>query len=106
VTHLNQFLYSISGYAVLAKVCANLLVVAALAPPLMFRSDNDRLPNIAALDGVTLLTFQILARRFGTAGEHFSDGDLAIGAVWNHGLARLKMKLFAIEMHRDNVRLE
>lgn len=40
------------------------------------------------------------------AREHFRDGELAIGAVWNHGLTRLKMKLFAIELHRDNVRLE
>ncbi len=40
------------------------------------------------------------------AGEHFGDGEFAIGAVWNHGLTRLKMKLFAIELHRDNVRLE
>jgi hypothetical protein len=40
------------------------------------------------------------------AGEHFGDGELAIGAVWNHGLTPLKMKLFAIELHRDNVRLE
>jgi len=39
-------------------------------------------------------------------GEHFGDGELAIGAVWDHGLTRLKMKLFAIELHRDNVRLE
>jgi hypothetical protein len=40
------------------------------------------------------------------AGEHFGDGELAIGAVRNHGLTRLKMKLFAIELHRDNLRLE
>ena len=39
-------------------------------------------------------------------GEYFGDGELAIGAVWDHGLTRLKMKLVAIELHRDNVRLE
>jgi hypothetical protein len=40
------------------------------------------------------------------AGEHFGDSELAIGAVSNDGLTRLKMKLFAIELHGDNVRLE
>ena len=40
------------------------------------------------------------------AREHFGDAELAIRAVWNHGLTRLKMKLFAIELNRDNVRFE
>jgi hypothetical protein len=34
-------------------------------------------------------------------GEHFGDREFAIGAVRNHGLTRLKMKLFAIELHRN-----
>jgi hypothetical protein len=40
------------------------------------------------------------------AGQHFGNGELSIWAVWNHVLTRLKMKLFAIELHRNNVRLE
>ena len=40
------------------------------------------------------------------AGEHFGDSEFAIGAVWNHRLTRLKMKLLAIELHGDNIGLE
>ena len=40
------------------------------------------------------------------AGEHFGDGELAIGAVRNHRLTRLKTELGAIKLYRDDVRLE
>jgi hypothetical protein len=40
------------------------------------------------------------------AGQRLGDGELAIGAVRNHRLTRLKMELGAIETHRNDVRLE
>ena len=39
-------------------------------------------------------------------GGRLGDGEVAIGAVWNHRLTRLEMELGAIEMYRDEVRLE
>ena len=38
--------------------------------------------------------------------DRLGNGEVAIGAVRNHHLARLKMELRAIEMHRDDVRFE
>ena len=37
--------------------------------------------------------------------KRLSDGEVAIGAVRNHRLTRLKTELAAIELHRDRVRL-
>jgi hypothetical protein len=38
--------------------------------------------------------------------DYLGDVEVAIGAVRNHCLARLKMELRAIEMYRDDVRFE
>src|SRR5260221_12213459 len=38
--------------------------------------------------------------------DHLGEVEVAIGAVRNHRLTRLKMELDAIEMYRDDVRLE
>jgi len=38
--------------------------------------------------------------------DYLFDVEVAIGAVRNHRLARLKMELRAIEMYRDHVRFE
>jgi len=38
--------------------------------------------------------------------EHFVERELTIGAVRDDALARLEMELFAIEVNRDDVRLE
>src|SRR5580698_1182198 len=38
--------------------------------------------------------------------EHFADRQFAIGTVRGNALAWLEMELFAIEMNRDDVRLE
>src|SRR5262249_35745846 len=40
------------------------------------------------------------------AGGHFGDSELAIGAGRNYPLTRLKTKLPAIELYRDDVGLE
>src|SRR6266446_4937225 len=46
------------------------------------------------------------ARSWLFTGEHFGDGELAIGAVRNHRLTRLKAQLGPVELYRHNVRLE
>jgi len=40
------------------------------------------------------------------AGERFGDGELAIGAVRDHGLTWLEAELRAIDLYGDGVRLE
>jgi hypothetical protein len=39
-------------------------------------------------------------------GKRLADGEVAIRAVRNHGLTRLKTQLPAIELYRHYVRLE
>jgi hypothetical protein len=38
--------------------------------------------------------------------DHLGEVEVAIGAVRNHCLTRLKMELSAIEIYRDDVRFE
>src|SRR5262245_22381885 len=40
------------------------------------------------------------------AGDSFGDGEVAIGAVRDHGLTRLEMDSPAIDLHGDDIRLE
>ena len=40
------------------------------------------------------------------SGERLGHGEVAIGAMRNHRLARLKTELGAIKLYRDQVRLE
>ena len=42
----------------------------------------------------------------GVQGHRLVDREVAIGAMRNHRLTRLKMELGAIEIDRDDVRLE
>ena len=38
--------------------------------------------------------------------DQFGDIEVAIGAMRNHRLSRLEMELRAVEMDRDDIRLE
>jgi hypothetical protein len=40
------------------------------------------------------------------ARERFGDGEVAIGAVRNHGLTWLEVDLDAIDLHGDDIRLK
>ena len=67
-------------------------------------SVGDRKPPLAARSRCGPAAWCSLTAVCGA--DRLGDGEIAIGAVRNHRLTRLKMELGAIEMYRDDVRLE